>query len=56
MVTLESPVTGEVVGVNGRLLEEPGLVGRPGGWLVTVDPFLDPDDDDPEFTMMSEGE
>jgi glycine cleavage system H lipoate-binding protein len=48
MVTLESPVTGEVVEVNQRLHVEPGLVGSGGsatrdggegggvgeGWLV----------------------
>lgn len=62
MVTLESPVTGEVVEVNERLLQEPWTLARGGttgggatssegggggdGWLVRVDPFLDGDDDD----------
>mmetsp|Transcript_37859 Transcript_37859/g.94128 ORF Transcript_37859/g.94128 Transcript_37859/m.94128 type:complete len:225 (-) Transcript_37859:171-845(-) len=71
MVTLESPVTGEVVEVNQRLHLEPGLVGSGGsttrdggegggvgeGWLVKVEPFLDPNGgDDPDFATMCEGE
>ena len=57
VVTLESPVTGEVVEINERLLqEEPVLVGGGGddGWLVRVDPFLDDDDEDPDFATMME--
>ena len=67
IVTLESPVTGEVAGVNERLLREPELVSDGGddgaedggggdrrgdGWLVRVDPFLDGDDEDPDFDSM----
>ena len=59
VVTLESPVTGEVVEINERLLqEEPELVGGGGddGWLVRVDPLLDDDDEDPDFATMMEME
>ena len=57
MVTLESPITGEVAEVNERLLREPELVSGEGGdgggaWLVRVDPFLDGDDEDPDFDSM----
>lgn len=71
VVTLESPVTGEVVKVNERLLQEPWTLARGDktgggatsseggeggyGWLVRVDPFLNVDVDDPDFAKMGEG-
>ena len=64
MITLESPITGEVVEVNDALLDNPGLASKglaPGsgleggagdGWIARVDPLLSSGDPDPDFTAM----
>ena len=68
IITLESPVTGEVVKVNDALVDSPELASKgvvvPGGsrvrgggvdddgWIAKVDPWLNSGDPEPEFAAM----